>query len=173
MAAANSGEEVGGFGNSLGPSGLGLNKPNLSINPNAAPKLFISLSTVELEALRSQIQDDKIFAQNGTQIMTDADLRALLKHIIQTLLKSNIHGSDSPRVLTNLTTYLSQANDPKIKINEVRGSLLGAFFGLIDAAKEAESFTGGRRRLGRKMRSIKRRRTKRCRSRKNSHTSRR
>ena len=120
----------------------------LSINTGAAPRREINLSKLELEELKSHIDE---------RVMLNAeDMKIELLRVIDALLSNRLPGTDDSRRIINLQSYKYALENNRDKVESIRGALLGDFMVLLAAAQ-----AGGKRR--RKTRGRKRRNTKRSR----------
>jgi hypothetical protein len=118
----------------------------LRINTASAPRRVIGLSKLELEELKSHIDD-------GVEL-SNADMKIELLRVIDSLLSNRLPDTDGERLIINLQSYKYALENNKDKIESIRGALLGEFMGLIGAQ------AGGRRR--RKTRGRRRRSRRHC-----------
>jgi hypothetical protein len=126
--------------------GLGL---GLQLNTGAAPKKVINMSKVELEELKSHIDDG-----HGH---TNEDLKVELLRVIDTLLSNRLPNTGGSRLIVNLKNYEYMLIHNKDKVESIRSALLGEFGGLLAAAQIGGRRTRGRRRIRSTKRLVRRR----------------
>jgi hypothetical protein len=117
------------------------------LNIGAAPRRVIGLSKIELEELKSHIDEDIR--------LSNEDMRIELIRVIERLLSNRLPGTDGERRIVNLQALLTALENNRDTVEAIRSTLLGEFMSLLAATQaggKRRRKTRGRRRRSRRHR---------------------